>query len=253
MATYAVGDIQGCYDPLARLLDKMAFDPSRDRLWPCGDLVNRGGQSLEVLRLLHSLGDACAVTLGNHDLHLLAADHHHPDGRCKNREFAKILAAPDRRELINWLRLQPLAMHCPTLNVLRVHAGVVPQWTVKRTLELAEEVHQVLADGPRGKFLERMYGNSPSRWHEKRKGWARLRLITNILTRTRFCDADGKVAFKLTGPPGSQPAGLRPWYRHRHRQTRDVIMVFGHWAALGLRLKKRYLALDSGCVWGGKL
>lgn len=253
MPTYAVGDIQGCYEPLQRLLEKINFDPAADRLWSCGDLVNRGGKSLEVLRLLHSLGDACSVTLGNHDLHLLASDSLHPEGRCKNREFRKILAAPDRSTLISWLNGQPLAYHCKDLNVLRVHAGVVPQWTAGQTMALANEASAALNSDRRAKFLRRMYGNKPSRWHDKRKGWARLRLITNILTRIRFCDAYGNVAFKLTGPPGSQPKGFRPWYRHRHRQTRDVRMVFGHWAALGLRMKKTFYALDSGCVWGGRL
>ena len=130
---------------------------------------------------------------------------------------------------------------------------MVPQWTCARTLELAAEISAVLNSDRRGKFLQRMYGNRPSRWHENRKGWARLRLIANILTRIRVCNADGKALFRHTGAPGTQPEGYRPWYRHRHRRTRDVTMVFGHWAALGLRMKKRYLALDSGCVWGGEL
>jgi len=253
MAIYLLGDIQGCYDPLARLLDQIRFDPAGDQLWSCGDLVNRGGQSLEVLQLLKGLGSACSVTLGNHDLHLLAADHRHPDGDCKNREFERILRSPDRESLREWLLSQPLARLEKEHQVLRVHAGVVPQWTAERAVELASEVSEVLRSDLRGKFLERMYGNRPSRWHDHRKGWARLRLITNILTRIRFCKAGGKAAFKLAGPPGSQPPGYRPWYRHRHRLTRDVTVVFAHWAALGLRMKKRYIALDSGCVWGGKL
>jgi len=253
VATYLVGDIQGCYEALRRLLDEIAFDPATDRLWSCGDVVHRGGRSLEVLRLLHFLGPACSVTLGNHDLHLLAADFAHPEGDCRNREFRAILTAPDRRKLLDWLTAQPLAVYAPEFNVLRVHAGVVPQWTCQRTLELATEVGAVLNSDRRGKFLERMYGNRPSRWHEERRGWARLRLITNILTRMRFCKANGKALFRHTGPPGSQPEGYRPWYRHRHRLTRDVTMAFGHWASRGLAMKTRYLALDSGCVWGGKL
>jgi bis(5'-nucleosyl)-tetraphosphatase (symmetrical) len=253
MSTYLIGDLQGCYDALQRLLEKVSFDPSSDRLWSCGDLVNRGGQSLEVLRLLSGMGSACSVTLGNHDLNLLAADHKHPDGRCRNLELRRVLQAPDRRRLMDWLNTQPLAAYAPEFDILRVHAGVVPQWTCKQTLALASEVSAMLSSDKRGKFLDRMYGNRPSKWHKRRKGWARLRLITGILTRIRFCNAQGKALFRLSGPPGSQPAGFRPWYRHRHRQTRDVTMAFGHWAALGLRTKKRYLALDSGCVWGGKL
>jgi bis(5'-nucleosyl)-tetraphosphatase (symmetrical) len=208
---------------------------------------------LEVLKLLHGLGAACSVTLGNHDLHLLAADHRHPDGDCKNREFAKILRAPEREKLMAWLVAQPLAILDESRQILRVHAGVVPQWTAARAVALSREVSEVLQSERRGPFLQRMYGNHPSKWHEKRKGWARLRLISNILTRIRFCKAGGKAAFKLAGPPGSQPPGYLPWYRHRHRLTRDVTIVFGHWAALGLRMKKRYIALDSGCVWGGTL
>lgn len=253
MAIYLLGDIQGCYDPLSRLLDSIRFDPASDQLWSCGDLVNRGGRSLEVLRLLQGLGPACSVTLGNHDLHLLAAHHRHPEGDCKNRELAKVLNAPDRDALIGWLLSQPLAVYDETRAVLRMHAGVVPQWTATRAVELGQEVSDVLRSDRRGDFLDRMYGNHPSKWHEQRKGWARLRLITNILTRIRFCKPGGKAAFKLTGAPGSQPPGYLPWYRHRHRKTRDVTVVFGHWAALGLRMKKRYIALDSGCVWGGKL
>jgi bis(5'-nucleosyl)-tetraphosphatase (symmetrical) len=253
MSTYLIGDIQGCFDPLQHLLDKIRFDPACDRLWSCGDLVNRGGQSLEVLRLFYQLGPACSVTLGNHDLHLLATDQRHPDGNCKNQEFAEVLQADDRQQLIQWLSAQPLAVYSRQFQVLRVHAGVVPQWTCAQTIELASEVSAILNSGLRKEFLKRMYGNRPGRWRDKRQGWARLRLIANILTRIRFCKSNGKALFKLTGPPGSQPQGYRPWYRHRNRQTRDVTMVFGHWAALGLRTKKRYLALDSGCVWGGKL
>ena len=253
MSTYLIGDIQGCYDPLQRLLEKISFDTSSDLLWSCGDLVNRGGQSLEVLRLLYQMGPACSVTLGNHDLYLLATDARHPEDDCKNLEIARVLRCPEREKLIDWLGAQPLAAYSKQHQLLRVHAGVVPQWSCAQTLGLAAEVSAVLNSAQRGKFLRRMVGNRPSRWHERRKGWARLRLISNILTRIRFCTAQGKAAFMLTGPPGSQPSPYRPWYRHRHRKTREVIVAFGHWAALGLRLKKRYLALDSGCVWGGEL
>jgi bis(5'-nucleosyl)-tetraphosphatase (symmetrical) len=253
MSTYLIGDIQGCYEPLQRLLDEVRFDPVNDRLWSVGDLVNRGGQSLEVLHLLHSLGDSFSVTLGNHDLHLLAADSRYPDGNCPNKELAKILKSPERETLVQWLTAQPLASYSSEFNLLRVHAGVVPQWNCQQTLDLAAEVSAVINSKDYWQFYRLMYGNRPSRWHDKRRGWARLRLICNILTRIRFCREDGKAAFRLTGAPGSQPAPYRPWYRHRNRQTRNVTMAFGHWAALGLRMKKRYLALDSGCVWGGPL
>jgi len=253
VATYLVGDIQGCCDSLQRLLDKIRFDPASDRLWSCGDVVNRGGQSLQTLRLLHGIRGSVRVTLGNHDLHLLAADHHHPLGDCRNREFAQILNAPDRELLLGWLRTQPLAKWSKKHRILRVHAGVIPQWDHKQAVSLGKEVSRVLQSDQRGDFLSRMYGNKPNKWRDNRRGWSRLRLITNILTRIRFCDAEGKALFKLTGPPGSQPEPYLPWFRHRHRLTRDVTVVFGHWAALGLKVKKRYIALDSGCVWGGKL
>jgi len=253
LATYLVGDIQGCYEPLQRLLEKINFDSSCDQFWSCGDLVNRGGKSLEVLRLLQQMGPAFAATLGNHDLHLLAADSRHPYGNCKNPELAKVLQAHDRESLVQWLTAQPLAAFSPEFNLLRVHAGVVPQWTCEQTLALAGEVSAVINSKDFWKFYRRMYGNRPAKWTDHRKGWARLRLISNILTRIRFCRADSKIDLKSTGAPGSQARGYRPWYRHRHRETRDVTIAFGHWSSLGLRMKKRYLALDSGCVWGGQL
>lgn len=253
MAIYLIGDIQGCHDALQRLLEKIRFDPAADRLWLCGDLVNRGGQSLATLRFLHSVRSAVRTVLGNHDLHLLAADHQHPEGNCRNREFAAILQAPERKLLIDWLSSQPLARWNRRHQLLRMHAGVVPQWDHEQTVRLSDEVSTVLQSPERGRFLERMYGNTPNRWRDDRKGWSRLRLITNILTRIRFCDAEGRALFNLTGAPGSQPKPYLPWFRHKHRKTRKVTVVFGHWAALGLRLKKRYMALDSGAVWGGKL
>lgn len=253
MATYLIGDIQGCYDPLQRLLEKIRFDPARDQLWPLGDLVNRGGKSLEVLRLLYQLGPACSVTLGNHDLYLLASDFRHPEGNCKNLELSRVLRSADRENLISWLTAQPLAAWSDEHQLLRMHAGVVPQWTLEQTLRLANEVSKVLLSPDKGVFLKRMYGNHPNKWKDNRKGWSRLRLVTNILTRIRVCTEDGRVDFKFTGAPGSQLPGYRPWYRHRHRKTRDLMMAVGHWAALGLRMKKRYMALDTGCVWGGQL
>lgn len=253
MATYLIGDIQGCLDPLERLLEKVRFDPVSDKIWSCGDLVNRGGQSLEVLRLLRGIAPQVSVTLGNHDLHLLAAHAKHKKGRSGNKEFDAILRAPDRESLIGWLAANPLATWSEEFRLLRFHAGVVPSWTWQDTLARANEVSMVLGSPQRKKFLGKMYGNGPRRWNDKRKGWARLRLITNILTRLRFCDAKGRANFRLTGAPGSQRKSLRPWFKHSNRETRDVRVAFGHWAALGLRVKNRYLALDSGCVWGGKL
>lgn len=253
MSTYLVGDIQGCYDPLQRLLEKAAFDPVTDRLWCCGDLVNRGGQSLQTLRLLKSLGDTVSVSLGNHDLHLLATRQRHPGGGSNNKEFNKILTAPDCDSLLDWLCTQPLASWSQEHRILRVHAGVIPQWTWQDAISAGQEVSAVLQSDQRAEFLRKMYGDNPKLWREDRTGWGRLRLITNILTRLRFCDEAGRGAYRVSGPPGSQPGKYKPWFKHKHRQTRDVTIAFGHWASLGLRVKKRYIAMDSGCVWGGHL
>ena len=253
MSTYLIGDIQGCYDPLQRLLQLVNFDPAADRLWLCGDLVNRGGQSLQVLRLLKSLGQPVSVSLGNHDLHLLANYHRHPDGGSGNVEFDAVFAAPDCVPLMDWLSSQPLAFWSEEFRLLRVHAGVIPQWDWQAALSAGEEVSAILQSDQSGEFFRRMYGNSPKRWREDRTGWKRLRLITNILTRLRFCDDQGRGIYNSSGPPGSQPDYYLPWFKHKHRLTRDVTIAFGHWAALGLRIKKRYLAMDSGCVWGSEL
>jgi len=253
MSTYLIGDIQGCYKPLHRLLEKIRFDPATDRLWCCGDLVNRGGHSLEVLRLLHSLGDRLVITLGNHDLYLLADHVRYADGESPNREFRTILHAHDRQVLLKWLQFQPLAFWSEEYQLLMIHAGVVPQWTDRQTLSYASEVQEVLRSDQHVDFLLRLHKRQARRWKEQRTGTARIRMITSILTRLRFCDASGKALWSASGPPGSQPEPYQPWFKHRHRQTRNVRMAFGHWAALGVRIKKRYIALDSGCVWGGRL
>ena len=253
MANYLIGDLQGCYDPLQRMLDKLRFDPAVDRLWCPGDLVNRGGQSLETLRLLHSLGDRFIMTLGNHDLYLLAENWRFPDGGSKNKEMNAVLEAPDRHELMTWLQQQPLAYWSREFNVLMVHAGVIPQWTVEQTLSYAAEVEHVLRSKKSRKYFARRNKNWVRKWHKNRTGWRRRRLISNILTQMRFCDSKGKILASASGPPGSQPPSYRPWFKHKNRQTRDVTIAFGHWAALGLHIRKRVLGMDSGCVWGGRL
>jgi len=253
MATYVIGDIQGCYDPLQRLLEKVRFDPAADQLWCPGDLVNRGGQSLETLRLLESLGERFTMTLGNHDLFLLKENWRFPDGGCSNREMDIILRAHDRQRLMNWLIRQPMAHWSPDHQVLMVHAGVVPQWKLKQTLSCASEVERILQSNKPGKFFSKMNRNLTRRWRDDRTGWQRKRLISNILTRLRFCDSNGKILSRPSGPPGSQPASYKPWFKHKNRQTRKITIVFGHWAALGLLVKKRLICMDSGCVWGGRL
>ena len=253
MSTYLIGDIQGCYDSLQRLLQKIVFDPATDKLYLCGDLVNRGGQSLQVLRLLKSIEQSVSVSLGNHDLHLLASYDRSPNGGSGNIEFDAVFAAPECDSLLDWLCAQPLACWSEEHQLLRVHAGVIPQWDCQAAVSAGQEVSTILQSNQRGEFLRHMYGNRPRRWRDDRTGWKRLRLITNILTRLRFCDDKGRGIYNVSGPPGCQPHGYKPWFKHQHRLTRDVTIAFGHWAAMGLHIKKRYIAMDSGCVWGGRL
>lgn len=253
MATYLIGDIQGCLGPLERLLEKIAFDPAQDFLWPCGDLVNRGGHSLGVLRLLHSIAPRVHTVLGNHDLHLLAEDVRHPHGHSRNPEFEEILQAPDRAELMNWLMAFPLAAWSGEHQLLRVHAGVVPSWDRDATLAYSAEISALLTGKERKKFLSKMYGNRPRRWRSDAGGWGRKRLISNVLCRIRYCDPEDRIHLGSTQPSGKKHARFKPWFKHKNRRTRDVRIAFGHWAALGLLIRKRYIAMDSGCVWGGSL
>lgn len=253
MATFLIGDIQGCYDALQRLLEKINFDSAADRLWCPGDVVNRGGNSLEVLRLLESLGDNFSMTLGNHDLFLLAVNFRYPDGNSPNPEINAILQAPDRLKLLAWLQCQPLAHWSARHQVLMVHAGVIPQWTLEQTLACAAEVEAVLQSGKSRKFFKKMRKNRVRKWRDDRTGWKRHQLINSILTRLRFCDQNGKILPSASGPPGTQPPPYYPWFRHQHRQTRNITIAFGHWAALGLHVEERLLGVDSACVWGGRL
>jgi len=253
MATYIVGDIQGCYDALQRLLDKIRFDPAADELWSPGDIVNRGKQSLETLRLLESLGDRFTMTLGNHDLYLLREHWRFPGGGSANHEIDAILHAPDGESLIRWLRERPMAFWSPEHRLLMVHAGVIPQWSLEETLACAAEVEGVLRSERIDRFFAKSSKSGVRRWEEDLRGWRRRRLIATILTQIRFCDENGKILASASGPPGSQPAPYKPWFKHKHRKTRNVTVAFGHWAALGLYRKKGVLGLDSGCVWGGRL
>lgn len=252
MATYAIGDPQGCYRELCQLLEKVGFGAS-DRLWVCGDLVNRGPQSLETLRLVKSLGERARVVLGNHDLHLLAVAWR---GEKKNRKdtLDPILAADDRDELLEWLRHRPLLHHDAELGYAMVHAGLPPMWTLPEALRHAGEVEAVLR-GPEVKhFFEHMYGNEPNHWDEALTGWGRLRLITNYLTRMRFCDARGTLELETKEGVAAAPSGFAPWYSFPGRRNADTPIVFGHWASLEGRADALgVFALDTGCVWGGRL
>lgn len=250
MATYAIGDIQGCYGPLARLLERVAFDPAVDRLWVVGDLVNRGPDSLRVLRSLRDLGPAATIVLGNHDLYLLmvAAGF---KARSADDTLLQVLQAPDRDELLAWLQGLPL-LHVEGQHVL-VHAGLLPGWTVMQATSLADEVGAALA-GPRAQaLLKHLAGNQPDRWDDGLVGWDRLRVIVNALTRLRFCTADGQMNLRAKGPPHEAPAGTLPWFSVPERRSRTHTIVCGHWSALGYYREPGLIALDSGCVWGEKL
>ena len=252
MATYAIGDIQGCYDALMRVLDKASFDDN-DTLWVAGDLVNRGKQSLATLRFLQTLDQRAKIVLGNHDLHLLAVAYGvRKAGRSDTLD--EILQAPDRDQLLDWLRHQPLLHYDTDLGYLMVHAGIPPQWSLKQAQSLANEVESALRSTQITSFLQQMYGDQPERWDNELESWLRLRVITNYLTRMRLCDAKGTL--NLTHKTGitESPAGFKPWFAHQHRKTRDQRILFGHWAALeGESNEDRVYALDTGCVWGGRL
>lgn len=252
MRTFAIGDIQGCYRDLLRLLDAIRFDPGSDRLWFVGDLVNRGPDSLAVMRFVRDLEDRAVVVLGNHDLHLLALAAGNQRHAGKGTLDA-ILGAPDRDELVDWLRHRPLLHHDTDRRFTLIHAGLPPQWTLAEAQSCARELEATLrGPGYRG-FLLEMYGNRPTRWSPDLTGVERLRFITNCLTRLRFCTEDGELALAEKGDLGSQPDGLLPWFRVPGRRTRDERIIFGHWSTLGYRSEDNIWALDSGCLWGGAL
>jgi bis(5'-nucleosyl)-tetraphosphatase (symmetrical) len=250
MATYAIGDIQGCYDEMRRLLDSIGFDPVRDHLWLVGDLVNRGPQSVEVLRYLRGLGEHAISVLGNHDLHLLvvAAGVRKPH---RGDTLDALLAAPDRDELLDWLRRQRL-MHVDG-GYAMVHAGLLPQWSIPQAQALAHEVEAALQSPDHGEFLACMYGNTPARWRDDLAGYDRLRVVVNAMTRLRLCTPDGIMEFTHKTGLADAPAGYLPWFDVPQRASRDTPVLFGHWAALGLTLRPDVLGLDSGCVWGRRL
>lgn len=251
MATYAIGDIQGCFDSLQQLLAKCAFDPARDRLWLVGDLVNRGPRSLETLRFVKSLGEAALTVLGNHDLYLLMVAEGGAKTRGKDDTLQPILDAPDCAELLDWLRRQPLC-HVEDDYCL-VHAGLLPQWSIKKARKLAREVEAALQGAQYREFIANMWGSQPDRWSDDLTGWPRLRAVVNAMTRMRFCSADGVMEFKVKGELANAPAGYMPWFEVPGRKSEKSVLVTGHWSALGFRLSDNMLALDSGCLWGGHL
>jgi len=250
MATYAVGDIQGCYTSFTHLLAQIGFSPARDRLWLVGDLINRGPDSLAVLRWAKQHEHALKVVLGNHDLHTLAVAEGFVDAH-RHDTLQPLLAAPDRDELLTWLRNQPMAY--AEDEYLMVHAGVLPQWDVPQTLLLASEVESALRAQNYRDFFAHMYGNHPNHWQDDLHGMSRLRVITNALTRLRVCGLEGIMDFRFKGELADIPEGMTPWYDLPGRRSADHTVLFGHWSALGLLMRDNLVALDTGCLWGGHL
>jgi bis(5'-nucleosyl)-tetraphosphatase (symmetrical) len=249
VSRYAIGDLQGCCDELRALLTRIGYSADRDRLWFVGDLVNRGPQSLETLRFVRALGDNAVVVLGNHDLHLLAIARGRHSAR-RSDTLEEILRAPDRDALLEWLASRPLAYF--EAGDLLVHAGVVPQWTVETTLELAREIESALRSDPRHLF-DHMYGDEPDHWSADLEGTDRLRFAINVLTRMRVCTNEGRINLRLKGKPPPRGSEWLPWFDVEGRRTRGSRVVFGHWSALGLIVRQDVIGLDSGCVWGGSL
>ena len=250
MPTYALGDIQGCLTPLQKLLDRIRFDPSSDRLWFVGDLVNRGPHSLEVLRFIKGLESRCVVVLGNHDLHLLAVQCGVARLR-KHDTLQPVLEAPDAEELLDWLRRQSMLHH--EGEYLLVHAGILPQWSVKQAMRLAGEVEDALRSEHYHTLLPFIYRSEETRWSDTIPSPARLGLITNVLTRMRMCSRKGLIDLSFKGPPEQAPAGLSPWFHLPPHTPRTETVICGHWSALGVYMDKGVIALDGGCVWGNEL
>jgi bis(5'-nucleosyl)-tetraphosphatase (symmetrical) len=251
MSTYAIGDIQGCFDELQALLELIEFTPENDTLWLAGDLVNRGPKSLETLRFIKSLGASAITVLGNHDLHLVACSY----GIKKAKGSIKdILEAPDCDELLDWLCQQPLVHHCPSTKFTMVHAGIPPIWSLEQALTFSQEVEKALQETNRQAFFDHMYGDLPDTWSDDLQGSDRLRTITNYFTRMRFCDAEGKLELQTKETADNWPEGYQPWFTFEHAKMRHQRIIFGHWAALqGNTHSNQVFGLDTGCVWGGAL
>ena len=252
MSTYAIGDIQGCFDPLQALLEKTGFKPGKDKLWFTGDLINRGPDSLETLRFVKELGNSAVTVLGNHDLHFLAVAKGYVNKKADDT-LDDILAAPDLKELVKWLRHQPLLHHDKQLGFTMIHAGLPPQWDFSLAKKCAHEVEHLLQGKHHKKFLNNMYGNLPDLWSDDLEGMDRYRFITNAFTRLRYCDKNGRLCLKAKGPVNRQKPDMIPWFDFKKRASKKMNIIFGHWSALGLHQSKGIHALDTGCLWGGKL
>ena len=252
MSLYAIGDLQGCLDPLKRLLDKIGFDPAHDELWFTGDLINRGPDSLNTLRLLRQLGDRARCVLGNHDFHLIRAGLG-LEAAPEDGTLDAILQSPERETWIEWLRHQPLLLLDHERRLAMVHAGLLPKWDLATAATLAGEIEMQLRTDNYREFLKHIYGDTPDRWSEQLSGADRYRTIINAMTRMRFCDRHGRMALKYKCGPGAQSQEFHPWFEIPHRRDTQYTVIFGHWSALGFVQRDGVLGLDTGCVWGGNL
>jgi len=257
MSTYAIGDVQGCYSELQNLLNEINFDERRDELWFAGDLVNKGPKSLQTLRFIKALGVNAKITLGNHDLHLLAvAKNIQP--LLKKDTIQEILAADDVKELIDWLKSRPLLITDDNLNFTMVHAGLPPQWSLENAKEFAKECELILQSEKINKLLAEMYGDTPNIWVNSLQDYAKQRFIINCFTRIRFCNSDGMLDFDTKVAPGKQNTSLIPWYSLPNRKTKDNKIIFGHWSTVHIGNEKNFkqynvYPIDTGCLWGGRL
>jgi len=254
MATYAIGDIQGCYHAFQALLEKIQFDVKRDTLWLVGDIINRGSGSLEVLRWCYEHQQSLKMVLGNHDLHALAVKHNIKQAH-RHDTLQTSIESADSDVLFSWLRHQPL-LHSQNIaghDYAMVHAGLFPQWTLDHAISFAQEVEAALRADSYNTFLMHMYGNHPKSWHDDLKGFDRLRVITNAMTRMRVCSTIGEMDFEFKGELQNIPQGFMPWFDVPNRRSQNTAIICGHWSALGLRQRNNIHALDTGCLWGGKL
>ena len=252
MAVYAIGDVQGCYKSLRKLIKFTGFKSAKDQLWFCGDLVNRGPQSADVLRYIMDLGDSAVCVLGNHDLNLLAVANGCRETKAYDT-LEEVLNAADSVEMLDWLRKRPFFHRSDEYRACMVHAGIYPAWSIKKAETLAKEVQRVLRKGDYKSFLKKMYGNYPAYWDNTLEGWDRLRFITNTMTRMRYLDTSGALELDLKCAPGRQPPGFHPWFNVEGKRKPSWKVIFGHWSTLGLHWQNNAICLDSGCLWGGKL
>lgn len=251
MATYAIGDVQGCLDPLVALLEKINFNPSQDRIWFTGDIINRGSQSLETIEFIQSLGDSMTMVLGNHDLHLLAVYYGDAEAKAYDTLDA-ILKSPECPQICNWLRHQPILHHDPQLNYTLAHAGIFPEWDLEQAQKYAAELESALRGPEHTEFFKNMYGDYPDHWEDGYSGIERLRFITNCFTRMRLCGPGDRLNLKKKGPPKDAPENYVPWFKIADRANKDLNIIFGHWAALECETyaEPGIFPVDSGCVWG---